>query len=567
MKKTILRTIMSALLSCCFFLSSAAYAAVIGNTQITSKGACVMDYETGRVLYEYNGNTALVPASMTKLMTMYCIYDAINAGEISYDTIVPISANVSGLGAKDPGLTVLPLKADTQYTVDELINMIVVFSANDAALAIAELLEGSEANFVARMNEKAEDMGLDAHFYDCYGLANNEITPVSMAELSRRLISDYPDIIIRSRQTTVNFHGGTYKTTNHLLDTFYYSGADGLKTGTTTAAGCCFCGTAVRDNVRMIAVTMGSAGTDDRFIDVARMLDYGFAIKQELFSKLYFTNIRTIIDDMQVPTLYHKGDMTPVIIAEDLGNYGFDVEFNDDTLTITRHPGKKMSPIDTSYYRNKDGETAYDIIDGKITNVILRDGAVTHKFNTVYSLNGYTGITTDEFSSIYETDWIDKTSTVNINTSNKVDCLLSVFTDDFEEIDFSDDQPMLSDGETMIPVRPAAEALGASIDWSDASQAYVIDCGTCQTAITPDSLDATENIQFNTHEELLPDAPQVINGKLCMTVDCFAYIMNLNVVFDKGTRTVLLKSNDSCPFLHAKTAAAQFSAPLPNLSL
>ena len=563
MNKTLFKKIIAMIFFVVF--SVPAHAADNGGTQITSNGACVMDHETGRVLYEYNGGSILIPASMTKIMTMYCIYESIDRGDISYDTIVPISANVSGLGAKDPGLTVIPLHPDTVYTVDELIDMVIVVSANDAALALAELTAGSEQSFVERMNSTAEELGLTAHFYDCYGLANNEITPVSMAELSRRIINDHPDILYRSSKTLVSFHGGNYKTTNHLLDTFYYSGADGLKTGTTTAAGCCFCATAVRDNVRMIAVTMGSAGNDQRFIDAARLLDYGFAAKKELFSKLYFTNIRTVIDGKQVPTLYHMGDKVPVIIAEDLEHYGYDIEYSGDTLTLTRRRGKKYSPISPIYYRNKDGEPAYDIIDGKTTRVILCDGSVRHEFETVYSLNGYTGITTDELSRIYEKEWIDSTSTVLINTNNKADELLRIYTPSFEEIDLSSAPPMTADGITMIPVRPAAEAVGDAVYWDDSLQAYIIDCGSCAAAVKPDSTAYLRRINGVTSADVLPDAPRVINGNLCVSPRTLARITGLGIVADEGTRTILLKDNGSVQF-DCKQTAELFSAPLPDLS-
>lgn len=547
--------------------STPAKSAEIGNTQITSKGACVMDYETGRVLYEYNGGSTLVPASMTKIMTMYCIYDAIDSGEITFDTVVPISANVSGLGSKDPGLTVIPLKADTQYTVDELINMIVVVSANDAALAIAELLDGTEQEFVSRMNSTAAELGLDAYFYDCYGLANNEISPVSMAELSRRIISDHPDILNRSSKAFVDFHGGKYLTTNHLLDKFYYSGADGLKTGTTLAAGCCFCGTAVRDNTRMIAVTMGSAGNDDRFTDAAKLLDYGFAAKKELFSNLYFTDIRTVIDGRQVPTLYHKGDMTSVIIAEDLENYGFDTSYDGEgTLTLTRNHEKKYSPIDLSYYRNKDGEAAHKILDNKKTKVILRDGAAEHEFSTVYSLDGYTGITTDELGVIYERNWIDQTSTVLINTLNKADSLLHAYTEDHSLIDFSQTPPMTSNGRCMLPARAAAEALGAEIGWDDTAAAYVISFNGYSTAITPNKKSFIKSYSGAAAEDTLSSPPQIINGSLYIAPEDIAYILGANVVFDSSTRTLLFRSCGYSPFLCDKKAAGTLlCAPLPDL--
>ena len=120
--------------------------------------------------------------------------------------------------------SVLPLYYNTTYTVDEMIGVVVTYSASGAAIALAELLgNGSEAAFVERMNKKAGEMGLEAYYRDSCGIADNEISPISMAILARNIIRDYPDILKRTAKKSVYFHGNTYNTTNHLLDTYYYS--------------------------------------------------------------------------------------------------------------------------------------------------------------------------------------------------------------------------------------------------------------------------------------------------------------------------------------------------------
>lgn len=385
-----------------------ARAAYVGTSYISSAGACVMDYETGEILYEYNGNIPRVPASMTKIMNLYCVYEAMANGEITLDTAVPISRNVYEKSRDPVYQSVLPLYYDTVYTVDEMLDVVVAYSASGAAVALAELVGGgSEAAFVERMNRKAAQMGLDAYYYDSCGIANNEISPISMAALARNIIRDYPDILVRSGKKSVSFHGNTYKTTNHLLDTYYYEGADGLKTGTTSAAGYCFCGTAVRNGRRMISVTMSSSSTGQRFIDTARLLDYGFAAAAERYDSIYYTDIRTFISGYEAPTFYYQGaEPHAVIIAEDLKDYGFDVSYDGETHTlyVKRNPQKPITPIPMDSYRGHGNAKAYTIVPGEVT-VVLDDGKTAHTLTDVYNVNGYMCVSVDEFQGIYEFFW------------------------------------------------------------------------------------------------------------------------------------------------------------------
>ncbi len=303
MKKSIGALIICLVMCVNVFMPVTITAAKLGSTTITSQGACVMDFQTGEVLYEYNGYVRRVPASMTKIMNMYCIYEALSKGEITLDTVVPISKNVYDKSRNRVYQSVLPLNYDTKYTVNEMMDVIVVYSASGAAVAMAELIGGSEAAYVQRMNETAAKMGIDAWYYDSCGIAENKISPVSMATLARNIIKDYPDILQRSSKKSVYFHGKTYKTTNHLLDTYAYQGADGLKTGTTSAAGYCFCGTAVRNGRRMISVTMQSSSTGQRFVDTQRLLDYGFANARELPEEAMANN------GLAIPTMLPDGNV------------------------------------------------------------------------------------------------------------------------------------------------------------------------------------------------------------------------------------------------------------------
>ena len=418
-----MKRIISFLIAIELMFSTVVFAQNIHLPSVTSMGACVLDFQTGEVLYEYNGNTPRVPASMTKIMNMYCVYEAIENGEISLDTVVPISQNVYNKSRNSLYQSVLPLYYNTTYTVDEMIDVIVTYSASGAAVAMAELLGGgNEAVFVERMNNKAKEMGIDAYYYDSCGIASNMVSPIAMATLARNIIKDYPDILVRSAKPYVNFHGNIYKTTNHLLDTYYYKGADGLKTGTTSAAGYCFCGTAVRNGRRMISVTMSSSSTSQRFIDTARLLDYGFAVAAQKYDSIYYTDMRTFINGALIPTfLYNGTDAKTVIIAEDLKDHGFDVAYNDTsrTLNITYKKDKKSSPLSFDSYADKNGEKAFSILNNTDINVVLDDGNDKHIFENVYVIDGYTLIAVSEFGKIYDSVWNDEKRATEIVTYYK----------------------------------------------------------------------------------------------------------------------------------------------------
>ncbi|MCL2124363.1 MAG: serine hydrolase [Oscillospiraceae bacterium] len=258
-----------------------ATAADVGGRTISSKGACVIDFETGIVVYGYEADTQRVPASMTKLMSVLVVYDAIKAGEISLDTMVKISAGVSKL-SYNLEYSNVPLPEGITVAVRDLLNAVMVCSACAAATALAEGICGSESAFVSRMNKKAGALGISASFSDSHGISSsNKITPAGMAALTRSLITDYPEVINISSKKEIMFRGLVYKNTNQLLND--YSGADGIKTGYTDAAGYCLTGTAKRDGRRIIAVTMGSTSAS-RFQDVQILLDYGFANAESVIS-------------------------------------------------------------------------------------------------------------------------------------------------------------------------------------------------------------------------------------------------------------------------------------------
>jgi len=265
------------------FLPGKAVAAFVGDKEITSKGACVIDYETGIQLYGYEENRQRVPASMTKMLTAYLIYDAIDAGEIRLDSKVKISAGVSEF-SRNKEYSNVALNKDELVTIDSLLDIVIIISACAAAVALAEGLCGSETAFVARMNDKMAKLGIDAVFYDAFGGSpDNKISPYGMAVLSRNLIKDHPEVLKKAQQKSATFRDLKYNTTNPLLG--QYPGLDGLKTGYTDPALYCFTATAVKDGRRIISVTMGSSSGKTRGTDSEILLNYGFAVAEKVIAE------------------------------------------------------------------------------------------------------------------------------------------------------------------------------------------------------------------------------------------------------------------------------------------
>ncbi len=394
------------------FVPSTVFGAYVGSSYISSAGACVMDYESGEVIYEYNGYSPRVPASMTKIMNLYCVYEAMSAGAFDVNTIVPISQNVFNK-SRNPTYQTVPLYYNTTYTVNELIDMVIVYSDIGSAVALAELVAGSEWAFVQLMNQKAAELGLGAYFYDCFGVAYNQISPIGMATLARSFIQKYPDILNRTSKRTVYFHGATYRSTNHLFDTHYYPGADGFKTGTTSAAGCCFTATAAQGGRRMIAVTMGSVSSGQRFADAKALLNHGFSYAKAKYDTVYHTDTATKINGVEVPTFANKGKST--IIAENLANYGFDINFdaNSRILYLEYNKDKAFSPIDTSAYKGKEGLAAYQIAPTDIKVVII-DNETQHLVEEAYNIGGMMCITLDSFHNMYNVTWNQETRTADV---------------------------------------------------------------------------------------------------------------------------------------------------------
>ena len=255
---------------------------------LNCQGAVVIDYDTGDVLYSMAPDFQLVPASMTKVMTMYITFDHIEKGYLSLDSQIPISAYAASRSV-NPGESNVPLTETPTYSVDELIGALCVVSGNACAVALGEYFVGGlgttqayEKQFAKEvMNHYADSLGLDAHFDDASGLSSgNYITPLSMAKLTRDFIRRFPIILEYTSKTKLDFRGTIYGATNGMLPgmSYAYSGCDGFKTGYTTAAGLCITTTAKMGTKRVIAVVMKAPTSALRYKDASSLMDYGFSL-------------------------------------------------------------------------------------------------------------------------------------------------------------------------------------------------------------------------------------------------------------------------------------------------
>ena len=242
---------------------------------LSAHAALLMEKETGTILYEQNSHEKLEPASVTKIMTLLLIMEGLDSGALSREDLVTVSAYAAGMGGSQ-----VYLKEGEQMTVGDLVKCITVVSGNDAAVAMAEHLAGSEGAFVSQMNQRASQLGMtDTTFLNCTGLPaqGHETSAHDVAIMARELILNHPSI---REYTTVwmdTIRGGTFGLTNTNRLVRFYQGATGLKTGSTQGALFCMAATAERDGMELIAVVMKSPTSAQRFEDAKALLDHGFA--------------------------------------------------------------------------------------------------------------------------------------------------------------------------------------------------------------------------------------------------------------------------------------------------
>lgn len=406
---------------------------------LSSRGAFVLDSDTGEALFVHNADTAIPPASMTKIMSLYVIYSHLADGSLSKDTQIPVSRALANY-SRDPGYSNVYLNAGATYSVDELLKAICVVSANAAVMAIGDYISGSESAFVAEMNSWISSWGVNGYFVDCTGVSSsNRISPRGMATVANRLITDYPDVLNYTSLTFLNFRGQTYYPTNKMLPggVYEYEGADGLKTGTTSAAGCCFTGTATRNGKRLISVVMGASSTNMRYVDTIKMMDYSWDLLSQRGDSVYVdetpkdyivaTDLRCFVNDWEIPTYIHYGTEEngyqdcAVVMLGDLADYGFDISYDldSDTVTIINNTDKDLTAGpnygEQSWY---DDETKLQLSDWEPAKILLKNGYDDPGVyaERTFDINGSGAIAIDELWHMGTVVWNEKYNLVVVVT-------------------------------------------------------------------------------------------------------------------------------------------------------
>ena len=275
---------------------------------VSCPSALLMEKETGTVLCAKDEHTPREPASVTKIMTLLLTMEAVDSGALSYDDTVTASAHAAGMGGSQ-----IWLKEGEQMCVQDLLKAVCIVSGNDAAVALAEHIAGSEEAFVERMNKRAQELGMnDTHFVNCTGLpAQGHLTSAyDIALMSRELILHHPDI----RQFTTVWMDSLRDGSSMLVNTNklirFYEGATGLKTGSTGTAGYCLSATAEKSGMELIAVVLKGKTSDERFTDAKALLNYGFST----------WSLVTITPDEALPpvplTLGTRPSVQPVLTPE-----------------------------------------------------------------------------------------------------------------------------------------------------------------------------------------------------------------------------------------------------------
>lgn len=360
------------------------FIAMIGVTPVAANdklgihvdGAILIDGNTGKILYEENADTPLGIASMTKMMTEYLLFEAIEEGRINWDDEYVVSKHVYSI-SQDGLLSNVPLREGEAYTILELYEALAIYSANAATIGIAEKIAGTEAQFVQLMNEKAEELGLEGYkFVNSTGLNNshmqgnyvkgtgendeNVMTAQSVAKLAYHLIHDYPEVLDTTKVTTKYFREDTPDRTkmdnwNFMLPGFVYEyeGVDGLKTGTTDFAGHSFTGTAKRGDTRLIAVVLkavdekGEGSYKARFDATRALFDYGFGqfTEEELIPAGYeFEEQKTVEvtkGKAKTANIAVKDPVTMTIKASEKEAYTPELVLDESMFT----DGKLIAPV------------------------------------------------------------------------------------------------------------------------------------------------------------------------------------------------------------------------------
>ena len=369
----------------CFMMHSVVVFAE-GNTDLglNAKSAILMEEATGNILYESNPDERLPIASVTKVMTMLLIMEAVDSGKISLDDMVTVSENAMSYG----GSTMF-LETGEQLTVNDMLKGIAVASANDGCVAMAEHLAGSESAFVDMMNEKAKELGMEnTHFMNTNGLDEDDhYSSARDVEIMSRELMKHETIFNYTSIWMDTLRGGKFQLANTNKLIRFYDGANGLKTGSTSKALCCLSAAAKRNDMQLIAVVLGAPTSAERFASAKSLLDYGFAN--------YAVNTQITAGDEVQKIAVEKGvDKEVGVVAGDscstLVKKGQEDNITKEikiveTITAPIEAGQKIGTMTIS----RDGEVISDIdlnassaVEKKGIGLIIKDFFATIFFGS-----------------------------------------------------------------------------------------------------------------------------------------------------------------------------------------
>ena len=324
MKRFFLFSLILCLLATSLAFSMPMVARAESDVDITSKSACLVDYASGTMLYGHNPKEHLPIASMVKMMTILLTLDEFDKGSLTEETMITTSENASGMGGSQ-----VFIDPYVEYSAGDLLKSVIMASANDASVALAEHISGSEKAFVNKMNQKAKELGMnDTYYVNCTGLPAPEqyscaidcavvLKEVAEHELYHKYSTIWMDELVHpsGRKTEL-------VNTNRLIR--YYDGCDGGKTGSTNEAGCCLSASAVRNNMRLISVVIGAKNSQTRFNECTKLFNYGFAnyeSKKIVDSTLPAMSLKVNKGKVDSADIYVNEDYAVVVKKGDAHNY------------------------------------------------------------------------------------------------------------------------------------------------------------------------------------------------------------------------------------------------------
>lgn len=348
--------------------------------EVTAPSAVLMEASTGQVLFEKDPHALRSCASITKVMTLCLVFQALDSGQLSLDQTLTASAHAASMGGSD-----IWLEEGESMTVDDLIKATVIMSANDAAVVLAEAVAGSEEAFVAQMNEKAQQLGMnDTVFKNCNGLdeEGHVTSAYDVALMSRELIR-HEKVFDYALTWMDSVRGGETQLVNTNKLIRGYPGITGLKTGTTGQAGSCITATAEREGLSLIAVVLGADSTDHRFQDAAALLDYGFAGWKATVPEAPVLEPVPVARGMEPQVEPVLGEMPTLLLkAGEAGEVETTVTYEELTAPVTRGDviGQVTCTVDGSVMAQ------VDITAGEDVAQVTFFGVLSHLVQALFTL-------------------------------------------------------------------------------------------------------------------------------------------------------------------------------------